>query len=711
MHKRVTIGLGTAVAVLAAGGGVAMWPTAAPPAAAPALAVERTQPAVVPVAATTAAAPATTTTATARTPAGTSATTAPPAAKSRLRTLAVPERTAKKDLAQRATERFSLLGVTWSDPDDAPTGDIEVRTRSVATGEWTGWQPLEAADTGPDAAEAANPGRRGATEPLWVGPSDGVAARFAGGGELPSGLRLDLIDPGTSTGGQGGGEAEIGTSNVVTPPFPAYVSRTAWGADEKITGDVTIGTEVKVFWVHHTATTNDYTCAESAAIVRSIQTYDVTSKKLSDIGYNYLVDKCGTLFEGRKGGVQNAVVGAHTVGFNTGYAAVSVIGDYETATSNSAVEAKIAQLAANRLGTYGYDPTSTVTISPGVANDKYQTTDQLTVERLAGHRDADATLCPGANLYSRLPAIRVLTQQTVLGLALTSVTGGGSAGGAYYVKNRATLAWKLITPSADLARFDILVDGTVAGTVANTVRSASVAVPPGRHTVAVRGVSATTGSATVNATVHGDVTAPVFGKAVEVGLRTGTYSAAAVPVKASFTAKDNLKLTGLTVSKPKAATLGVTATSWSPSVKTGAVTYTVTARDLSGNTRASSASRTVVLSAETAAKRTGAWTKVTGKSHLGGKALSAKVKNRKLTWTFTGRSAALLFSRTAKSGKAAIYVDGKKITTVDLKASKTSYRQAVWTRDLKPGKHTVAVVVQATAGRPTVISDGLAYIR
>ena len=73
--------------------------------------------------------------------------------------------------------------------------------------------------------------------------------------------------------------------------------------------------------------------------------------------------------------------------------------------------------------------------------------------------------------------------------------------------------------------------------------------------------------------------------------------------------------------------------------------------------------------------------------------------------------AVLLFSRAAKSGKVVVYVDGKKVTTIDLRSSKTLYRQAVWTRNLAYGKHTVAIVVQGTSGRPAVVSDGLAYVR
>ncbi|GAA0568650.1 hypothetical protein GCM10010172_61160 [Paractinoplanes ferrugineus] len=74
--------------------------------------------------------------------------------------------------------------------------------------------------------------------------------------------------------------------------------------------------------------------------------------------------------------------------------------------------------------------------------------------------------------------------------------------------------------------------------------------------------------------------------------------------------------------------------------------------------------------AESSAKRSGKWSSRSGGSCLGGKALVAGAKNAKLTWTFTGRSAAL------------------------------------WVRSLAPGRHTVAVVAPGS----NVVSDGLFYI-
>ncbi|MEV4282338.1 N-acetylmuramoyl-L-alanine amidase [Actinoplanes xinjiangensis] len=770
MRRKLAIGIGTAVAVLAAGGGVAILTS--PSATAPAEAAPVATPTVLPP-----------------DPAA-----APPRIRTALSSVDLTAGGGPAQIAQRDTRRFSLLGVSWSDPSAVPDGTIEVRTRGAATGEWSGWQALEKADTGPDAAEAAASGRRGATEPLWAGPSDGVAVRIGGKAGLTAGLRLDLIDPGAESGGRGGGEPSpvasadpspsptpslspsagtavpgdtpiegdgpvdetveepaeappvveeqappvvgqdtgTGVDSVVqevapaaaasvptvaptsTAPvkaqFPVYYTRTAWSADETIVGSVTDAKVVNAVWLHHTGTTNDYDCSESAAIVRAIQSNDVNVKGLSDLGYNYLVDKCGRLFEGRRGGVENAIVPAATVGFNTGYAAIAVIGNYETAASSAAVETIIAQVAAARLGRYDFNPASQGTFTAGVANDKLAKGAQITVPRLSGHRDADATVCPGANLYARLADIRARAQQMVTGLALTSVTGGGYSGGAYYVRSSAKLSWNIATPPADLARFEVLVGSTVVSTLTGDARTATVAIPAGRHGVTVRAVHDSGSTARVGVTVYGDPTAPTYRGALPLNLITGTYSTTSVPVRLGLTGTDNLRLAGYTVTSPRSATLGPVA-SWATTVRPGTSTWRLAARDVAGNSRAAWMSRSVVLSAETAAKRSGTWSRRTSGSYLGGKALAATAKNARLTYTFTGRSAALIFSRGSRTGKAYVYLDGRKVATVDTRATATKYRQALWVSSTAVKKHTVTIVVAGTAGRTTVVSDGLAYIR
>jgi hypothetical protein len=122
--------------------------------------------------------------------------------------------------------------------------------------------------------------------------------------------------------------------------------------------------------------------------------------------------------------------------------------------------------------------------------------------------------------------------------------------------------------------------------------------------------------------------------------------------------------------------------------------------------------RTATLVAETKGKRSGKWSKAAGGSHLGKAALASSAKNASLSWTFTGRSVALLAMKGKTSGKMSVYVDGKKVGTVDLKAGKTAYRQAVWAKSWSSTKkHTVKIVVAGTKGRPKVTMDGIVHLK
>ncbi|MFI6880149.1 FG-GAP-like repeat-containing protein [Streptomyces sp. NPDC050400] len=319
-------------------------------------------------------------------------------------TVAVPgSDPARRVLAARATEPFRMVGVTWNDPKATLDGTVRVRTRDAATRQWSPWHTLEldvhAPESGPDRAAD---GVRGGTQPLWVGPSDGVQVKVSGA-RLPAGLRTELVDP-------DGGAPTRGTRTEPAASVagqPSITARAGWGADESLVADPpTYTTDTKAVFVHHTAGTNDYTCAESASVIRGILTYHVKSNGWNDIGYNFLVDKCGTIFEGRAGGVDKPVYGAHTYGFNTDTSGVAVLGDYNTATSTVAVRDAIAELAAWKLGLYGINPSGSLVMAAGADNGKYTQGQLVTMNRISGHRDGYPTECPGTNLYGDLPALR-----------------------------------------------------------------------------------------------------------------------------------------------------------------------------------------------------------------------------------------------------------------------------------------------------------------
>ncbi|MFF9635649.1 N-acetylmuramoyl-L-alanine amidase [Streptomyces bacillaris] len=709
-------------------------------------------------------------------------------------------------LDRRSTDRFSLLGVTWTDPAAEVTGRVEARTRSAATGEWTGWLPLDTEIDG--RTEAGRSGVRGTTEPRWVGPSDGVEVRVAADGGakagLPEGLRLDTVDPGGRTTPLAAGpaafaaepaafttdespsaEPEPGPSDEPTPgeptpapsqepeptpttaspqppspgpaapgpgpsattaspmpsapptpspsttpplppgppstvPQPPIVSRAAWKADESLNNESPdYMTSVKAVFVHHTTQTNDYSCADSPAMVRALHTYHVNANKWKDIGYNFVVDKCGTVFEGRKGGVDRPVMGAHTYGFNRDTTGIAVMGLHTKTPASSAATTAVARVAAWKLGQYKGDPTGTVQLTAGadgnnLAHKKFTAGQQYPFQQISGHRDGFATECPGLGLYDQLPGIRSTAGGTVTGLAIASMSGASASGSTYYTKSAVTVGWRATTPAAFVKGYELLVGGKPVASVKGNVASAPATLALGRHSVQVRATHQS-GKVTTSAaaTVVVERTAPSFTTKPALTLRTGTVNTAAVPVTLKWKATDTTALKEVRLTAPVAKTYGPTTGSASHTAKSGAATaWKMTAYDHAGNTAAASVSGTPVILQETAATKTGKWTAKSSSSYLGGKSLTSSAKDASLTWTFTGRSAAWVVSRAATSGQAYVYVDGKKVATVDLKSASTKYRDAIWTQSWSTSaKHTVKIVLVGTKGRPAVTTDGLVYLK
>ncbi|WP_250404848.1 peptidoglycan recognition protein family protein [Streptomyces cellostaticus] len=366
---------------------------------------------------------------------------------------AVPER----GLYRTGVRHFSLVGVIWDDPDAALRGTVQVRTRSAASGAWSGWQDVEThnEDHGADPATAErSSGRvRGATAPLWVGDSDGVDVRVRAdsapdravtdrgrGGDpspaLPSGLRLELVDPGGGTSArtradspralpalsrpgtepetdrpraEGEPGAAGGRAPQVKPyigPRPGIVTRRGWGADESLRERAFVyTTKVKAAFVHHTSTGNNYSCSQAPSVIRGIYRYHVKSMGWRDIGYNFLVDKCGTIYEGRAGGVALAVLGAHTLGFNSNSMGVAVIGSYGSSKPSGAAVTAVAKLTAWKLGLFGADPRGKTYLTSGGGN-RYPKGKSVRLNVISGHRDGFATSCPGARLYAKLGSAR-----------------------------------------------------------------------------------------------------------------------------------------------------------------------------------------------------------------------------------------------------------------------------------------------------------------
>lgn len=310
---------------------------------------------------------------------------------------------------------YASVGVTWSADQPAArsadghahesAGSFEVRTRT--DGVWTDWESMDYHDEhAPDPGSVEDQQARPGTDAYVVGDVDDVQVRVTTEGAAPGGMDLAIVDPGEAastvaerpaidTGALARPGAAAAETTEVTDK-PKIFSRAQWGADESIRHKSSLHYhEVHAGFVHHTVTANSYTRAQVPGIIRGIYAYHVKSRGWSDIGYNYLVDRFGRVWEGRYGGVDRPVVGAHTLGYNDDSFAMSALGNYDIAKPSSAMITAYQRLFAWKLSLHGVNAAS-----------KKQWVTKRNFAAINGHRDAGATACPGQYLYARLGDIR-----------------------------------------------------------------------------------------------------------------------------------------------------------------------------------------------------------------------------------------------------------------------------------------------------------------
>ena len=351
-------------------------------------------------------------------------------------------RTPDAALTQPARVRgYATVGVTWDAADRLEDDEITVSVRSLEDGAWSDWQDLPYdADHGPDPGSEEAEHSRNGTDAVVVGDVDDVQVKAVttDGATLPDDMSLVIVDPGettavarqqpaidtarlasanTTTDGTDPvdptepepadpvvpeepvdeGAELVGTPADVTPR-PKIFSRAQWGADERMRDKGSLRySEVHAGFVHHTVNANGYTKAQVPSIIRGIYAYHTQSRGWSDIGYNFLVDRFGRIWEGRFGGVDRPVVGAHTLGYNDDAFAMSAIGNFETAQPGDAMVKAYGRLFAWKLSLHGID-----------AGAKKQWVRDKWMPAINGHRDVGQTACPGKHLYAKIGTIRQL---------------------------------------------------------------------------------------------------------------------------------------------------------------------------------------------------------------------------------------------------------------------------------------------------------------
>ena len=370
-------------------------------------------------------------------------------------------------------DRFFVAGFTWTGGADLPDG-VRIYLRVRENGSWSPWYLSEAADSGRD--DRATPG----TGEFVTGGADAIQASVVGS-SLPTGLKLALvpsrpqgeevlgaddlttteaaptpvIEDASATDNQGT-QVDPAAMTLPTSPAPvtqpaaasvaapatvpvvapaattanglpvAVTTRAEWGANASyMSWDPEYARAGHVV-VHHTAGTNSYSAGQSASIVRGIYYYHAVVLDWGDIGYNFLVDKFGTVFEGRSGSVAAPAgrmsIGAHARGVNTGTMGISMMGDYSTVSPSDAQLSSVGKMAGWFLKRAGI---SDVTGWAGLhvwTTERYQAGSTISMPRILGHRDVGYTTCPGNVGYSKLGAIRAIAK------AQGSSPQGGSSG-------------------------------------------------------------------------------------------------------------------------------------------------------------------------------------------------------------------------------------------------------------------------------------------
>lgn len=396
---------------------------------------------------------------------------------------------------------FTMIGVTFS---AEPTDVVLVRVRDTASG-WTDWNELEVDRAeGPDSVGRESAGTIG-TEPLWVGSADGYEVS----------LNAD--------------DADIATVQVVREEMRRVVveaessaaifpteglnlnTRAQWGAraPRQTPG---IAPQLKMAVVHHSASTNAYSAAQVPSQLRSMQAYHMDGRGWDDIGYNFVVDRFGGLWEGRGGGATSNVQGAHAAGFNSGTVGVMILGTYTSTPPSSAAVETASRVIGWKAMIGGFDPGSSVSFTAGQGSTKYTPGTTHAFPRVVGHQDVGHTECPGS-VENHLPAIRTRASQWKAWFDAKRVPIGTFDGATAGVGSISVYGWGFDPTTNVASTVRVTVDGRSTDLVANVSRPDVGAVHSGRtnsgFSGAITGVAS--GRRTVCVTVRGLVNDAALG--------------------------------------------------------------------------------------------------------------------------------------------------------------------------------------------------------
>lgn len=317
-------------------------------------------------------------------------------------------------------KEFSMFALTWENQKNVAAYFRGQR----ADGSWTPWYDAEPLNKGSEKGSFG-------TEPIYIEPTKKVQVSVLG---------LDMLNDVADTakkftdikpvvdkqgpkstkdvsavfidGGAGGSDINLTAGKEDATGMPKVVTRQGWGADESLhCQQPEYDDHVSAAVIHHTAGSNNYTPQQSASIVRGIYQYHAQTLGWCDIGYNALVDKYGTIFEGRAGGLNKNVQGAHAGGFNQNTFGISMIGDYTSVTPPEATLKSVGEMVGWRAKVAGFDPKGHDThYSEGTVYSKYSEGTEVKLPNIFAHRDVGTTTCPGDAGYAQMDKIRNIAE-------------------------------------------------------------------------------------------------------------------------------------------------------------------------------------------------------------------------------------------------------------------------------------------------------------
>ncbi|HTY96716.1 MAG TPA: N-acetylmuramoyl-L-alanine amidase [Solirubrobacteraceae bacterium] len=344
-----------------------------------------------------------------------------------------------------------LLALGWREP---PGARPELRFQTPA-GAWSPWAP---AAHGAHEDATAGSARGVVGEPLWAGGTRLVQLRSR---HALVGARLYAVDASAGAGAArvAAAEARAGRT-AVAPPLaepqleagpgqPPIVARRFWARGECPPRIAPGYGAVELGFVHHTETPNGYFPGEVPAMLRSIYVFHRFVRGWNDIGYNFVLDRFGRIFEARAGGIDEAVVGAHAGGYNTCSTGMAVLGSFMSLPISTPARASLQRLLSWKLSLHGVPALGrvTVTVDPaGAIYSRFPGGTEVSLPRVAGHRDADTTDCPGNILYGELPAIRTRAHALAgTPVQATITTLGGELVGTLTLLDGAPLTGQAVT--------------------------------------------------------------------------------------------------------------------------------------------------------------------------------------------------------------------------------------------------------------------------